>query len=89
MMDRNIPAVFVLNNKANMEMRADNPVLIEKDNTSKPTLVLCTQSIRRSLSNTQPGKKNETITERMKFIITIGLPSIFETKTTKGHSIKK
>ena len=40
MMDRNMPAVLVLNNKANMEMRDDNPVLIEKDNTSKPTLVL-------------------------------------------------
>jgi hypothetical protein len=89
MADMDIAAVLVSNGKTNMKMSEDSPMLTLNDNTSKPMLVLSTQSISSSLSNTQPGKKNETITDKTKFIITIEVENIVEARTATEHIMKK
>jgi len=87
--DRNIAAIVLLINvNENKKITADNPILITKDNTNESILVLV-KSILRTLSNTQPGRKNEMITERTKLMFTIGLANIPETKTDIEHIKKK
>ena len=68
MADMNIAAVLVSNGNTNIKMMEDSPILTLKDNTSKLALVLSIESISSSLSNTQPGKKKETIIDKTKLI---------------------
>jgi hypothetical protein len=62
---------------------------MEKDNTNKPKLVLCIRSISSNLSNTHPGKKKETIMERIKLMFIIWLANILKAKTAAEHTMKK
>ena len=87
--DRNMAAtVFLINIKENKKMADDNPILIQKDSTNESILVRV-EPILRTLSNTQPGKKNEMIIERMKLTFAIELANILEIKTATEHIIKK
>jgi hypothetical protein len=89
MTDRIIAAVLVWNGNTNVYTSDVMHTLIEKDNTNKPILVLFIESILSNLSNIQPGKKKETITERMKLMFIIELANILETKTAVEHDMKK
>jgi hypothetical protein len=89
MIDRNIAATALLiNAKENKKMTDDNPILIQKDSTNESILVRV-ESILRILSNTQPGKKNEMIIERMKLMFAVELANILKIKTATEHIIKK
>ena len=89
MIDRNIAATSLLiNAKENKKMTDDNPILIQKDSINESILVRI-ESILRTLSNTQPGKKNEMITEGMKLMFIIELANILETKTVTEHITKE